>query len=80
MKTRTKKAVVFAFIISFATSVYAAFLNTLMKQGFFTEHFLDNWFGLVPRTYLLILPFILITGPAVRALVGKLFSNKEKNH
>ena len=78
MKTEIKKVIVFGVIIAFFTSAYAAFLNTIMKQGFLTDHFLVNWFGLIPRTYLFLLPFVLITGPVTRALVDKMFSNENR--
>ena len=73
MKTEFKKLIVFGVIISFFTSAYAAFLNTVMKQGFLTDHFLVNWLSLIPKTYLFLLPFVLITGPVIRALVDRMF-------
>ncbi|WP_419555731.1 DUF2798 domain-containing protein [Pollutibacter soli] len=75
MKTEFKKLIVFGIIIAFFTSAYAAFLNTIMTQGFFTDHFFYNWLILVPRTYLLLLPFVLIMGPVIRALVDRMFRN-----
>lgn len=80
MKTEFKKLIVFGIIIAFFTSAYAAFLSTIMKQRFLTDHFFVNWLGLIPKTYLLLLPFVLITGPLVRALVDRMFPNgKEQN-
>lgn len=73
MKTAIKKVIVFGLIITFFTSGYAAFLNTIMKQGFLTDHFFVNWLSLIPGTYLLLLPFVLITGPVTRALVDRIF-------
>jgi len=78
MKTAIKKVIVFGVIITFFTSVYAALLNTLMKQGFLTDHFFVNWLSLIPRIYLFLLPFVLITGPVIRALVDKMFRNENK--
>jgi hypothetical protein len=80
MKIGFKKAIVTRLIISFFTSVYAAFLNILMKQEFFSAHFFIKWLKLVPRIYVLLLPFVLIVGPVVEFLVDKMFSvKKEKN-
>jgi len=78
MKTELKKLIVFGVIIAFFTSAYAAFLNTIMKQGFLTDHFFANWLGLIPKTYLLLLLFVLITGPVIRALVDKMFRNENR--
>ena len=78
MKTELKKLIVFGVIIAFFTSAYAALLNTIMKQGFFTDHFLVNWLSLVPKTYLFLLPFVLITGPLIRALVDRMFRNEKR--
>jgi hypothetical protein len=77
MKTALKKTIVSGVIITFFTSVYAAFLNTIMKQGFLTGHFWVNWVRLVPKIYVFLLPFVLIMGSVVRALVDKMFT-KEK--
>ena len=78
MKAEFKKIIVFAAIISLFTSTYAAFLNTLMKQGFLTDHFLVNWLSMIPKTYLFILPFVLIMGPVTRVLVEKIFRNEKR--
>ena len=80
MKTEFKKLIVFGIIIACFTSAYTAFLATVMKQGFLTEHFFYNWLRLVPRTYLLLLPFVLITGPVIRALVDRMFRNKTEGN
>jgi len=77
MKTEFKKLIVFGVIIAFFTSAYAALLNTIMKQGFLTDHFFINWLSLIPKTYLLLLPFVLITGPLIRALVERIFRNEK---
>jgi aliphatic nitrilase len=82
MKIGTQKAIVARIIISFFTSAYAAFLNTLMKQEFLSGHFFVNWLNLVPKIYLLLLPFVLIMGPVVEILVDKIFRigiEKNKN-
>ena len=73
MKTEFKKRIVFTIMLAILTSTYAAFLNTLMKQGFLTDHFLINWLRLVPRTFLFVFPFILIMGPVIKALVDRMF-------
>jgi Protein of unknown function (DUF2798) len=78
MKTSIKKVIVFGVIIVFFTSAYAALLNTIMKQGFLTDHFFINWVSHIPRTYLFLLPFVLITGPATRALVERMFRNENR--
>ncbi len=79
MKTEIKKLIVFGIIIAFFTSAYAAFLNTVMRQGFLTDHFLFNWLRVIPKTYLFMLPFVLITGPLIRLLVDKIFRNEKMN-
>ena len=78
MKTEIKKILVFGVIITFFTSAYAALLNTIMKQGFLTDHFFINWLTLIPGTYLFLLPFVLITGPITRALVERMFRNENR--
>ena len=76
MKVEHKKSIVFAVIISLLTSTYAAFLKTILVQGFFTRHFLGNWLRQIPQIYLFILPFVLLVGPLVKALVNRMFSSK----
>jgi uncharacterized membrane protein len=78
MKTGLKKTIVFGVIISFLTSAYAAFLKTIMNQSFLSDHFLINWLKEIPKFYLFILPFVLITGPVVRILVDNIFRNEKK--
>jgi hypothetical protein len=75
MKTAIKKVIVFGIIITFFTSAYAAFLTIVMRQGFLTDHFFVNWLSLIPKAYLFLLPFVLITGPVTRALVDRMFSS-----
>jgi len=60
----------------FFTSVYAAFLNTVMKQEFLSGHFFINWLNLVPRIYLLLLPFVLIMGRITEILVDRIFKKR----
>jgi hypothetical protein len=74
-KAETKKLVAFGVIISLFTSVYTTFLGTIIRQGFFTEDFFSNWLALLPKAYLAILPFVLITGPLVRNMVERIFKN-----
>lgn len=78
MTTALKKEIVFNLVITLATSTYAAFLNTVMKQGFFTDHFMINWFSLMPLIYLFLLPYVWIMGRVVRSLVNSLFRNEKK--
>jgi hypothetical protein len=76
MKPQLKKLIVFGIIITIFTTAYATFLNTGMKQGFFTDDFLLNWLSLIPKTYLVFLPFVLITGRLTSALVERIFRTK----
>jgi len=78
MKIETKKSIVFRFVLAVVTSAYAAFLNTVMKQGFLTEHFFINWLGVIPRTFMFLFPFVLITGPLVKLLIDRMFRNPTK--
>jgi uncharacterized membrane protein len=78
MKTEFKKFIVFGVIISFLTSAYAAFLKTILTQGFLTERFLANWLMQIPKIYLLMLPFVLMVAPVVRGLVDRIFRSEKK--
>jgi len=73
MKPELKKLIVFGVIITVFTSTYASFLNTIVKQGFFTDNFLVNWLSMIPKTYGLLLPFVLIMGRITSALVERMF-------
>lgn len=73
MKTEFKKLLAFGIIISLLTSAYVTFLGTIAKQGFFTSQFFINWLIQIPKTYLLVLPFVLLTGPLVRKIIDKIF-------
>ena len=75
MKTEFKKRIVFTVMLAILTSTYAAFLNTVMKQDFLSDHFLINWLRLAPRTFLFVFPFVLIMGPLIKALVDRMFRN-----
>jgi hypothetical protein len=55
-------------------------LNTIMKQGLLTDQFLINWFKVIPKTYLFILPFVLIMGPLTKFLVDKMFRIEEQQN
>jgi hypothetical protein len=77
MKRELKKLVVFGMIITLFTSAYTAFLNTVMKQGFSSDHFFINWLSLIPKTYLLLLPFVLITGRITSIWVNRMFRDKK---
>lgn len=74
MKTEFKKLLAFGVIISLLTSAYVSLLGTIAKQGLFTDQFIWNWISQIPKTYLLVLPFVLISGSLVRKLVDYTFS------
>lgn len=78
MTTEFKKLLAFGVIISLLTSTYVTFLGTIVTQGFFTEGLLSNWLVLIPKAYIAVLPFVLITGPIVRKVVDKLFALSAK--
>jgi hypothetical protein len=81
MKIGTKKAIVARISYLFLHRRTPSFLNTLMKQEFLSGHFFVNWLNLVPKIYLLLLPFVLIMGPVVEILVNKMFRiGIEKNN
>jgi hypothetical protein len=73
MSKEFKKLAAFGLIISLLTSTYVTFLGTILRQGFGTDNFMYNWLSLVPKAYLAVLPFVLITGPLVRRFVDWLF-------
>ena len=79
MKRELKKTIVFGIIITFFTSTYAAFLSTVMRQDFSSERFFSNWIGTIPKTYLLLLPFVLIMGRLTKLLVDRIFGNENLN-
>lgn len=76
MKTEFKKLLLFGILISFLTSVYVSLLNTVARQGFASDHFLMDWLLSIPKTYLLVLPFVLVTGPMVKKLVDLLIKQE----
>lgn len=78
MSRELKKLALFGIIIAVFTSAYVTFLGTGLKQGFFTHGFWLNWLRLIPKAYIIILPFILITGPLVRKLVDRIFGDYKK--
>jgi hypothetical protein len=80
MNTELKKLAVFGLLISLFTSTYISFLGTVVRQGFGTDNFIYNWLSLVPKAYLAVLPFVLITGPLVRRFVDWLFSKMAPNN
>ena len=77
MNRELKKLALFGIIISAFTSTYVTFLATGVKQGFFTEGFWINWIKLIPKAYIAVLPFVLITGPIVRKWVDRIFGDHE---
>ena len=81
MNRELKKLALFAVIIAVFTSAYVTFIGTGVKQGFFTDGFWRNWLSLIPKAYIIVLPFILLTGPFVRNLVDRIFGDypKRKN-
>lgn len=74
-----KKLAAFGLIIGVFTSTYVTFLGTGVKQVFFTENFYINWFSLIPKAYIVVTPFILITGPIVKKLVDRLFNLRKSS-
>lgn len=78
MNREFKKLALFGIIIAVFTSTYVTFLGTGLKQGFFTDGFWINWLKLIPKAYIIVLPFILITGPLVRRLVDRIFGDHKK--
>ena len=73
-----KKLAVFGAIIAALTSTFVTFIGTGLKQGFFTENFWLNWLKLMPKAYIIVLPFVLITGPLVRKLVDRIFGDHKE--
>jgi hypothetical protein len=80
MKARFKKVILIRMITSFLTSIYTSLFATLMKQEFLSKHFFINWLSLIPRIYIVLLPFVLITAPFVEILVDKIFRNEIRNN
>lgn len=78
MTTEFKKLLAFGIIISLLTSTYVTLLGTIAKQGLFTQQFFLHWIMQIPKTYIYVLPFVLITGPIVRKSIDFIFS-KYKN-
>jgi hypothetical protein len=78
MNRELQKLIVFGAIIAVFTSAYVTFLDTGLKQGFFTDGFWLKWLTLIPKAYIIVLPFILITGPLVRKLVDRIFGDHKK--
>ena len=78
MSRELKKLTLFGIIIAVFTSAYVTFLGTGLKQGFFKDDFWINWLRLIPKAYIIILPFILITGTIVRKLVDRIFGDNKK--
>jgi hypothetical protein len=78
MSRELKKLALFGVIISLLTSAYVTFLQTGLKRGFFTDGFWANWLNIMPKAYIILLPFILITGPLIRKLVDRIFGDYKK--
>jgi hypothetical protein len=78
MNRELKKLATFGALIAIFTSAYVTFLSTGLQQGFFTDGFLVNWLKLLPKAYIIVLPFILITGPLVRKLVDRIFGDHKR--
>jgi len=78
MSRELKKLALFGVVISLLTSAYVTLLQTGIKQGFFSDGFWDDWLKTIPKAYLILLPFILITGPLVRKLVDIIFGDHKK--
>ena len=79
MKIEHKEMILSSAIASAFTSAYASFLNRIMMQDLWSDHFLRNWLRLVPRTYMFLLPFVLIMGPVIKVIVGKILRNNKNN-
>lgn len=79
MSKEFKKLAVFGIIISLLTSTYVSFLGTIFKQGLGSENFVYNWLSLVPKAYIAVLPFVLLTGPLVRRFVDWIFLKLSKS-
>jgi hypothetical protein len=79
MSNEFQRLAVFGIIISLLTSTYVSFLGTIFKQGFGTENFVYNWLSLVPKAYIAVLPFVLLTGPLVRRFVDWMFDRNKVN-
>jgi len=79
MSRELKKLALFGIIIALFTSTYATFLQTGLKQGFFTDGFWINWLRIIPKAYLALLPFILITGPLARKIVDIFFGDHKND-
>ncbi len=73
MTSEFKKLLAFGITISLLTSAYVTLLGTIAKQGLFSDQFIMNWISQIPKTYLLVLPFVLISGPLVRKLIDYSF-------
>lgn len=65
MKVEFKKIFLFGILISFLTSL-------VLGQGFNKINFYYNWLTLIPKTYLLVLPFVLITGSIIRTIINRI--------
>lgn len=73
MTTEFKKLLAFGIIISLLTSTYVTFLGTITKEGLYSDQFIIHWIVQIPKTYLFVLPFVLITGPLVRRAIDFFF-------
>jgi hypothetical protein len=73
MTTEFKKLLAFGIIISLLTSTYVSFPGTMARQGLFAQHFILNWIVQIPKTYLFVLPFVLLTGPLARKVIDYIF-------
>jgi hypothetical protein len=63
MSRELKKLSVFGIIIAAFTSFHVSFLGAGLNQGFFTHRFWSSSLQLIPKAHIIVLPFILITGP-----------------
>lgn len=73
MTTEFKKLLAFGIVISLLTSTYVTLLGTIARQGLHSDQFFMHWMSQIPKTYLYVLPFVLVTGPLVRKAIDVIF-------
>ena len=79
VKIEHKEIILSSAIASAFTSAYASFLNRIMMQDLWSDHFLRNWLHLIPRTYIFLFPFVLILRPVIKIIVGKILRKDKSN-
>ena len=71
MNKERQKLIAFGVIVGLLMTMYTTFINLGMRQGFFTEGFWGHWLSMIALGYLVTLPFLLVTGYAVRRLLDR---------